>query len=88
MEIDNNVVTGFKEKPTYTHYSNAGIYIMKREVLSLVPSNKLFNATDLMQNLINEGKKVVSYPFTGYWLDIGRLDDFERAQNDISKIKF
>ncbi len=88
MEIDNNVVTGFKEKPTYTHYSNAGIYIMKREVLSLVPSNKLFNATDLMQNLINEGKKVVSYPFTGYWLDIGRLDDFEKAQIDINNIKF
>ena len=87
METDNHVVTGFKEKPTYTHYSNAGIYLMKREVAEMVPSNQHFNATDLMENLINDGKKVVSYPFTGYWLDIGRHEDFEKAQRDIHNLK-
>ena len=87
METDNHVVTGFKEKPTYTHYSNAGIYLMKREVAEMVPSNQHFNATDLMENLINDGKKVVSFPFTGYWLDIGRHEDFEKAQRDIHNLK-
>lgn len=87
METNNFIVTGFKEKPTFTHYSNAGIYLMKREVALLVPSNQLFNATDLMEKLINEGKKVVSYPFTGYWLDIGRHEDFEKAQREFSSVK-
>jgi dTDP-glucose pyrophosphorylase/CBS domain-containing protein len=88
METENLVVTGFKEKPTYIHYSNAGIYIMKREVAEMVPSNEHFNATDLMEKLITEGKKVVSYPFMGYWLDIGKHEDFEKAQEDIKNIKF
>lgn len=87
METENLVVTGFKEKPTYTHYSNAGIYLMKREVADLVPSNQHFNATDLMEKLINDGKKVISYPFMGYWLDIGRHEDFEKAQRDIYNLK-
>jgi dTDP-glucose pyrophosphorylase len=87
METENLVVTGFKEKPTYTHYSNAGIYLMKREVAEMVPSNQYFNATDLMEQLINEGKKIVSYPFMGYWLDIGRHEDFEKAQRDIPNLK-
>jgi dTDP-glucose pyrophosphorylase len=89
METDNGaVVTGFKEKPTYTHYSNAGIYLMKREVAELVPSNQHFNATDLMEKLIKDGKKVVSYPFMGYWLDIGRHEDFMKANKEINTIKF
>lgn len=87
METENLVVTGFKEKPTYTHYSNAGIYLMKREVAQTVPANQHFNATDLMERLIKEGKKVVSYPFMGYWLDIGRHEDFEKAQRDIHNLK-
>lgn len=87
METENLVVKGFKEKPTYTHYSNAGIYLMKREVAEMVPSNEHFNATDLMESLIKEGKKVVSYPFMGYWLDIGRPEDFEKAQRDIHNLK-
>ena len=88
METENLVVTGFKEKPTYTHYSNAGIYIMKREVAEMVPSNQYFNATDLMEKLIKEGKKVISYPFLGYWLDIGRHEDFLKANKEINTINF
>lgn len=88
MEMQDKLVTGFKEKPTYTYYSNAGIYLMKREVIEIIPKNVPFNATDLMQSLINNGKKVVSYPLVGYWLDIGKHDDFLKAKTDINKIKF
>ncbi len=87
METKDKVVTGFKEKPTYTHYSNAGIYMMKKEVVESVPKNKHFNATDLMEQLIREGKKVAAYPLVSYWLDIGKHEDFQRAQIDIKKIK-
>lgn len=88
MEIRDNLVTGFKEKPTFTYYANAGIYLMKRDVVEFIPRNVPFNATDLMQSLINNGKKVVSYPLVGYWIDIGKHDDFLKAEQDIKTIKF
>jgi len=61
---------------------------MKREVAEMVPSNQYFNATDLMEKLIKEGKKVISYPFLGYWLDIGRHEDFLKANKEINTINF
>lgn len=88
METQDQVVSGFREKPTYTHYSNAGIYLMKTEVLPLVPGNKSFDATDLMENLIASGKKVVAFPLLGYWLDIGNPQDYEKAQTDCLQIKW
>jgi dTDP-glucose pyrophosphorylase len=88
IETQNRMVTGFKEKPTYTHYSNAGIYLMKKEVIDFIPKNKPFNATDLMDLLIKNDKKVVAYTLEGYWMDIGKHEDYQRAQYDIKKIRF
>ena len=88
LEATNGHIMSFKEKPTYTYYSNGGIYLMKKSVLEYIPKNKHFNATDLMEKLIKENKKVVSYPLLGYWLDIGKHEDFEKAQDDIKQIKF
>ncbi|WP_445749694.1 nucleotidyltransferase family protein [Polaribacter sp.] len=88
LETTAREVKSFKEKPTYTYYSNGGIYLMKKEVLKYLPKNTHFNTTDLMEKLIQENKKVVSYPLLGYWLDIGKHEDFEKAQIDIKNIKF
>ena len=87
METKGHKVLGFKEKPTYTHYSNAGIYMMKKEVIQLIPKDQLFNATDLMGILIESGREVVNFPHTGYWIDIGKHEDFIKAQEDITRIK-
>jgi NDP-sugar pyrophosphorylase family protein len=88
LETEEGQIKSFKEKPTYTYYSNGGIYIMKKSVLQHLPKNTFFNATDLMDKLIAENLKVVSYPLIGYWLDIGKHEDFIKAQNDIKQIKF
>lgn len=88
LETNEKRVMGFKEKPTYTYYSNAGIYLIKKEAIKYIPRNTFFNATDLMEKLIKEGKKVLSYPLLGYWLDIGKHDDFEKAQEDVKHIVF
>jgi dTDP-glucose pyrophosphorylase len=88
LETSNGHVLDFKEKPTYTYYSNGGIYLMKRSVLKYIPKDTYFNATDLMEKLITENKKIISYPLVGYWLDVGKHDDFVKAQNDINTIKF
>ena len=81
-------ITGFKEKPTYTYYSNGGIYLMKKSVLSLIPKNSFYNATDLIEKLLSINKKVVSFNLECYWLDIGKHGDYDKAQIDIKKIKF
>lgn len=88
LETSNGHVVNFKEKPTYTYYSNGGIYLMKKELLKLIPIEKHYNTTDLMEELIKIGKKVVSYPLEGYWLDIGKHEDYLKANNDINFIKF
>jgi dTDP-glucose pyrophosphorylase len=87
MDIENKAVMSLKEKPSYTYYSNAGIYLMKREVIDLIPKGVEFNATDLMEQLILLGKKIISYPILDYWLDIGNHHDFEKAQKDILNLK-
>ena len=83
IEARNHQVVSFKEKPTYTYYSNGGIYIIKKHILEKVPKNTFYNATDLMESVIADGGKLISYPIRQYWLDIGRPEDFEQAQNDI-----
>ena len=88
IETDGDAIIALKEKPTFTYYSNAGIYIFKKKYIDLIPKNKHFNATDLMEALYSSGKKVVHYPILDYWLDIGKHHDFEKAQKDIEHIKF
>lgn len=87
LETNNASITSFKEKPTYTYYSNGGVYLMKRAMLKHIPKDAFFNATDLMEKLIKQRARVISYPLVGYWLDIGKPDDFEKAQREISQIK-
>jgi dTDP-glucose pyrophosphorylase len=88
LETVNNNVKSFKEKPTYTYYSNGGIYLMKKSVLQHIPENTAFDATHLMDKAIAENLKVISFPLSGYWLDIGKHEDFVKAQEDIKHIKF
>ena len=88
LETKEGKVLNFKEKPTYTYFSNGGVYLVKRSLFDYLPKEEFFNATDLIDLLIKKGKKVYSYPLMGYWLDIGNPSDFERAQHDIAKIKF
>jgi NDP-sugar pyrophosphorylase family protein len=83
LETSNNLVRSFKEKPTYTYYSNGGIYLVKRSLLTLIPKDTFFNTTDLMEKLLHNGGKLISYPMRQYWLDIGKPEDFNRAQKDI-----
>lgn len=85
---DYGLIKNFKEKPTYTYYSNGGIYLMKREVVAMIPKNSFYNATDLMEVMISKGMKVTSYPLMGYWLDIGKHEDYKKAQEDIKHLQF
>jgi NDP-sugar pyrophosphorylase family protein len=87
LELDDSFqVRNFREKPSYTYQSNAGIYMMKRELLSHIPKGMKFDATDMMNFVLNNNMKLVSDSILGYWLDIGSMDDFKKAQEDILHI--
>ncbi|MGI5090966.1 nucleotidyltransferase family protein [Treponema socranskii] len=81
FEIENTrEIKGLKEKPVYYYYANAGIYLIKRELLSLIPKDTFYNATDFMNKIIELGKKVIRFPIAGYWIDIGKPEDFKSVQ--------
>lgn len=88
LETSNGILHSFKEKPTYTYYSNGGIYLMKKAVIDYIPANSHFNATDLLECVIKNGGKVTTYPLAGYWIDIGNHQDYEKVQQDIHHIVF
>lgn len=73
-------VKGVKEKPAFHYYANAGIYLIKRELVDLIPDGIFFNATDMIALLISLKKKVIRFPLSGYWIDIGRPEDFSKVQ--------
>jgi len=86
LETSNNHILSFKEKPSYTYYSNGGIYLIKSKLIDKIPRDTYYNTTDLMQELIEGGQRVISFPMRQYWLDIGKPEDFEKAKNDIKHI--
>lgn len=85
---ENQKVKSLKEKPRYTYFSNAGIYIIKKKILELIPRDSFFDITDLMEKALEMNRKIVTYPINGYWLDIGKHEDFKKAQEDVNHIKF
>ena len=86
FDLDGRNIKGIKEKPTFNYYANAGIYLIKRSLLSLIPKDTFFDATDFMNMLIEKGYKVIRYPITGYWLDIGKFEDFNKAKELVNHI--
>lgn len=81
LDLDGRNIHGLIEKPKYTYYANAGIYLIKRKALDEIPVNTFFNATDLVKKLIAKGKKVIRYPLNGTWIDIGTPQEYQKAQD-------
>ena len=80
-------ILSLQEKPEYTYYSNAGIYLFKRELMSEIPKNEYVDVTDFLKFLISNDFKVTYFPILGYWQDIGRREDFSKVQKDINLIE-
>nr|WP_315000350.1 nucleotidyltransferase family protein [uncultured Capnocytophaga sp.] len=80
-------VTNFKEKPSFIYHSNAGVYILKRSLISKIEKGKYCDITDVMEQLVTEGGKLVYDPIIGYWIDIGKTVDYEHAQEFIKHLK-
>ncbi len=86
-EGDDHRITRFTEKPNECFSVSMGIYAFSRSILDLVPPTGPFGFDDLMLASIDRGLDVRAYPYDGYWLDIGRPDDYDRANEDFEKIR-
>ncbi len=75
-------ITELQEKPAMDFFINAGIYLLAPEAYDRIPEGERFDMTDLIEKLLQEGEKVVSFPILEYWLDIGQHDDYKKAQED------
>lgn len=82
VEVENGLVRSLEEKPINHFFINAGIYILTPQLLDYIPEGSPYNVTDLVQQLVSRGKRVASFSVREYWLDIGRLPDYEQAQID------
>lgn len=90
IDEEKNIAIGFKEKPEYELSVSMGVYVFKKKILDYVPDNKAFGFDDLMLTLLDKKQTIKVYPYDGYWLDIGRPDDYEKAIIDFegSKSKY
>ena len=80
-----NIATKFFEKPEYDFNVSMGVYVFNKKIMNYVPDNKSFGFDDLMLTLLKKNVKIKVYPYKGYWLDIGRPDDYEKAIEDVLK---
>ena len=88
LDLDGRNIKGLLEKPQYNHYANAGIYLIKRRALEEIPDGEFFNATDLVEKLISEGKSVIRYPLNGTWIDIGNPQEYQKAKDLVNHLHF
>lgn len=83
----NNRIVAFREKPVYHFDVSMGIYAFSKKILDYVPKKKAFGFDQLMYTLTDKKADVYSYQFDGYWLDIGRPDDYARSIEEFERYK-
>ena len=87
VEIDDgNSIVGYSEKPKIDHLVSMGVYIFEPRVLEYIKPTEYLDFPDLIKRLISNGETVKGYVYDGYWLDIGRPDDYDRANREIEEI--
>lgn len=83
VKSDGVKITGLQEKPVLDFFINAGTYLVSPVAREFIPEGRKFDMTDLIQALIDAGRTVIGFPIREYWLDIGRLEDYQQAQEDV-----
>lgn len=85
MRMEGERITGLEEKPSYTYFANAGIYILRRELLSYIPKDSYMDAPDFIKSVIVDGGLISRFRIDGTWIDIGSPDDFRYAHELMSR---
>ena len=86
-EKNSDFLLEIKEKPIHKYKVSMGIYMINQDALKFIPNNKYFGFDDLMIEMLNKQKKIKVNTFEGYWLDIGRPDDYAKAIDEFEGMK-
>jgi dTDP-glucose pyrophosphorylase/CBS domain-containing protein len=85
VECEGERITKLQEKPSLSFFINAGTYLLEPSAWDYIPEGRPFDMTDLIQALLDVGQPVASFPIMEYWLDVGRHEDYQKAQEDVLK---
>ncbi|MBM4452970.1 MAG: nucleotidyltransferase family protein [Chloroflexi bacterium] len=87
VELDSsNVIRGYTEKPTIHHLVSMGVYVFESRVLEYIKPDERLDFPDLVKTLLSKNEKINGFVFDGYWLDIGRPEDYEKANEEIEEL--
>ncbi len=86
VTVDQNRLKKIEEKPAQRFFINAGLYVLNPEVLNYVPPDSYFDIPELFKVLLKNEKEIAAFPIREYWVDIGRFDDYERANNEFAEV--
>lgn len=86
VDLSDHVVKGIREKPVYSFFVNAGIYVIDPPVIDMISPGERLDITDLFQKFMDRGGKVSAFPVHEYWMDIGQMDDFRQAQDEYDSL--
>jgi dTDP-glucose pyrophosphorylase len=86
VKIDEDRLAGFEEKPVYTSFINAGIYVFNPDVLKKIPVNSHFNMNQLLELMLENNELISIFPVREYWVDIGTINDFNQAKLDFYEV--
>ncbi|MEA3353986.1 MAG: nucleotidyltransferase family protein [Campylobacterota bacterium] len=86
IETNGSKITSIKEKPIQNFFVNAGIYVLSPKVFDFIPDNEFYDMPTLFETLIEKNLKSISFPIHEYWLDIGRIDEFNKANQEYKSV--
>lgn len=86
VRMEKYLLQDIEEKPVHRCFVNAGIYVLEPGVLEYIPRNTRLDMPELFQRLLKEGREARAFPIREYWIDIGRMDDLEKAKGEYSEV--
>lgn len=86
VNIKDSKILSIEEKPTHKFFVSAGIYMLSPEILEYIPQNQFYDMPTLFEKLISENKNAISFPLREYWLDIGRIEEYKKANEEYDEV--
>ncbi|GAB2577596.1 nucleoside-diphosphate-sugar pyrophosphorylase [Paractinoplanes abujensis] len=87
LDVEASRITGFREKPSLRYQVSMGVYGMSRRTLAPYPAGRSFGFDELVLDLLARRDNPATYPFTGFWLDIGRPEDYDEANRSFEELR-
>lgn len=86
VNLNNGEILSISEKPVYNFFVSGGVYMFSPEILKFIPDDEFFDMPTLFERMIESKNTPVSFPIHDYWLDVGRINDYEQANSEYSKV--